>query len=277
MFFVGLILNLQNIFFIYVLKPNMFGIWLGTCWVSIAFLDSFSTGNWITSYHSSWPNFAKVVFAVITCYLWKATCNAIFRSEASNFINNPRNPIALAQEYSATSKHHHRESLMLSNFLANDGHLLFSTTFCSEDLNFGGTGFYITNANHVIALVCFCPIFICSTLDTKLKALFLSIQCAGIQGIKIQHVFVASKDLYAALHDDYPLHAWRLESTLNHLEHILREVGLRKFHQIPLSWCIITSSLASHCVTTHSLSLFHQARDFPKWIMKIIIRHGYLF
>lgn len=138
-----------------------------------------------------YSKFIKSIATATAWYIWKARCNAIFKNEVHDFNSIPRKAYALAQEYSAASNPQRGKNLILADFSYAEGPFLFSATFCSRDMLMGGAGFYIVGSNYVISLAGCCPIANSSELDTKIKALLLSLQCVALQGINLQHIFIA--------------------------------------------------------------------------------------
>ncbi|XP_039113706.1 uncharacterized protein LOC120249264 [Dioscorea cayenensis subsp. rotundata] len=242
---------------------------------NIAFPEGFAAGQWLVSANGGFSKFVKAVVVATGWLLWKARCNSIFKLEPPQFGLIARRAFALAQEYSYANGRNVGKNLILNNFISLDGPFLFTASFCSRDLELGGAGFLLVNSDYVVSLAGCGPVLINSETDAEIKALSLALQVAGLHGVRFRHIFLSCSALHSSLMTDGVVDDWLAAAVFSGLQSQLCEMDFPSIHVIPRDWNLCAARLASHNVSLHSLSLFFQGRDLPRWLMKVFLANGF--
>lgn len=98
-----------------------------------------------------------------------------------------------------------------------------------------------------------------------------------LNNLSVRHVFLTNDALVGALKNRFHHPVWRAKILMENIRHIMGSLGEFNVHTIPRCLALAAFCLATHGSSLHELTLFHQGRDLPRWIMKNLLRIGVSF
>lgn len=93
-------------------------------------------------------------------------------------------------------------------------------------------------------------------------------------GTVIKTIFSSNEDLVKAVKQGFFENVWKMNLQVNALRELIANSGGPRLIATPKCWNRAASSLAMHGLNHHDISLFHQGRDLPKWLMKSLRHQG---
>lgn len=147
--------------------------------------------------------------------------------------------------------------------------------FGRENCTNGAAGFIVSNYNSSILLAGCCSIDNATLADIEAKALLLALHAVHSYHSRLHHIFITNRDLHDAIKLDASRSTWQTDLWIKSIIDILSVLGNPEIYAIPHSWNAATHRLAIHGLSQHSLSLFHQGRELPHWLMKIFLSNGF--
>lgn len=119
-----------------------------------------------------------------------------------------------------------------------------------------------------------CPIYAESELEAELKAINVALRYLAARQLTFKHIYTSCSKLHGAIKRGNPQNDWRIEPEITTAIDYLNNLGSTLIYFIPRSWARIAFQLAIHGARLHELTLYHQGRDLPKWIMKDLKANG---
>lgn len=136
----------------------------------------------------------------------------------------------------------------------------------------------MSNANSSILVAgssCTLPV---SELDAQIKALLVDVKYIADSDSQVKHVFISSSELYDATFLDNPQCDWLSTDDISLMKNIIAAIGNPpQLLVIPKGWDAIAKRPAGLGFGLHGLTLYHQGRDLPRWLMKCIYSNGFSF
>ncbi|XP_039136253.1 uncharacterized protein LOC120273641 [Dioscorea cayenensis subsp. rotundata] len=120
-----------------------------------------------------------------------------------------------------------------------------------------------------------CSIDNATLADIEAKALLLALHAVHSYHSRLHHIFITNRDLHDAIKLDASRSTWQTDLWIRSIIDIVSVLGNPEIYVIPHSWNAATHRLAIHGLSQHSLSLFHQGRELPHWLMKIFLSNGF--
>lgn len=252
-----------------ILAPNfsLFGIWLvKLLGKACLFPIVFTSGYWLQLSQGCHPAFIKAISAATVWFIWKAKCNYIFRNELPNYNTIASKAIGHAKEFSSYAKPQLGKSLIISNFFTSDGPLIFTSVVWHEEHFDGDTGFFISNSNLSIFLAGCSYILTISRMDAEANALIVALNNICNNNVSVQHIFISYSKLLAAIKIGWCFNHW-----ITTIRNLIISTGNPRIHVIPRCRIGAAYKFAMHGSNLHITPLFHQDRDFIRWIMKFFV------
>lgn len=101
--------------------------------------------------------------------------------------------------------------------------------------------------------------------------------CLESKNLTIKNIFASNWELKEAIRNGNRQDNWRLQTRINEVLQSINSAGHPNVHLIPRKWAGVAHCLAIHGANLHELSLYHQGRDLPKWIMKKLLANNLNF
>ncbi|XP_039136660.1 uncharacterized protein LOC120273975 [Dioscorea cayenensis subsp. rotundata] len=240
----------------------------------IVFHEGFSTGNWLSPDHPEYDLNVQSIIGVTSWLIWKTRCNLIFRQESPDFQSIPIRAINHVREFSQSSNFNSSKQLILSNFSINDGPYLFVASTSHREANTHGAGFHLTNGYSQFVCAGYCNNFAESTLEAKSLALLIALGSLHASDLQVKTIFIACSELFNIIKHGCDPQAWRLNPLILSINDYLSSFDLPRVCIIPKAWMNVANNLAIHGVNSHALTLFHQGKDLPRWLMKQVLKSG---
>ncbi|XP_039129019.1 uncharacterized protein LOC120265197 [Dioscorea cayenensis subsp. rotundata] len=241
----------------------------------ILFHDGFSNGNWLCPSNPDLNIFDQSVIVATAWLLWKARCNLIFQSEVPDFISIAIRAINHVREYSYSYPSHSGNQMILNNFTYIDSPFLFISSKGSCETGSFGAGFYLISANsQLLCRLVLCNITAESPIEAEAFALIAALGSLQASDHQIKTIFMANDDLHSTIKAGYSHHDWRINPLIINITDYLICFGRPAIFTTPSNWLSAASSLALLGINSHILTLFHQGRDLPYWLMKLFLRLG---
>lgn len=114
-----------------------------------------------------------------------------------------------------------------------------------------------------------------SRLDAEAKALTVALNSISNNNASIQHIFLSYSDLLLVINTRNSHNAWRADPWISIIHNLLVAIGDPMIYLIPKGRMEATAKLATHGFSLHTISLFHQGRDLPRWIMKAFVSDSF--
>lgn len=168
-------------------------------------------------------------------------------------------------------------SFLINHFNPNLPHIyLFTDANWPAATSTRGLGFAVINS-HKCVLIAGCKrIDAESSLEAKMKALEMGIMLAVDWCLRIHTTFIDCLGIKIILNDGRGNNTWREIQTITRLKQIL-VLQNPEIAVIPRIWNTLADRLAVQGRTSHTISLFHQGLDFPRWLMKATKIAGFTF
>ncbi|XP_039145745.1 uncharacterized protein LOC120282984 [Dioscorea cayenensis subsp. rotundata] len=240
----------------------------------VSFLDGFSSGHWLSPTNSVYDLRDQSVIAVTSWLIWKSRCNLIFRNESPDFNAIHVNALSHVREFSLSPTYLSGSRLILNNFSLIDSPFLFVSSLGKGEARDYGAGFYLSNACSQIICAGCCNNLADSILEADALALLIALGSLHASDLSSCTIFIASNDLYHLIQSDAIHFAWRLRPLISSLSDYLSSLGHPRICIIPKAWLAIANSLALHGLNSHVLTLFHQGKDLPRWLMRQLLQSG---
>lgn len=148
------------------------------------------------------------------------------------------------------------------------------------EARFGGRRiwiFFVSNCNYQVAFAG-CGSFVSNSANlVKLQALVSSIQAASTNQLNPHHIFTTNLDVHQLHRGNHFNPDGRLSHWINCITDAIRLAGNPCLHHIPKEWSRPASKLAIHGLSLHVITMFHQGRDLPRWIMNCFDVSGFQF
>lgn len=114
-------------------------------------------------------------------------------------------------------------------------------------------------------------------LIAETEALLVALQTGFNAGLGVQHIFITCASIISLISTETSQDAWHVNSSIPLLKHLLITTGHPKYHSVPVSWPSPANKIACLRLNLHSLTLFHQGRDLPKFVMDFFCGSGFQF
>ncbi|XP_039136863.1 uncharacterized protein LOC120274163 [Dioscorea cayenensis subsp. rotundata] len=178
------------------------------------------------------------------------------------------------REYSHSKFSQNGKQLIINNFSYTDSPFLFVATAGNYGSDLFGAGFFIADSNSQFIFASCCNNPAESIIEAEALALLAALGCIFVFDLQIKTIFIASFELHGFLKAGNHHHSWRLNPLLTSINDYLAELGCPQLHIIPHTWMTAAASLALHGLNSHVLTLFHQGRELPYWLMKQLKKNG---
>lgn len=171
--------------------------------IHIHFPNGFASSSWLTD--GNYSTHIASLIATNAWFLWKSRCNVIFRNANVNIPTAVCRALAHVQEHTSCSKGLLGQKLILNNFSGADELFLFSHVNTNQSTKVRSIGFFISNANYVVAITgCFADAMDDSPLD-DLFAIGVALQTALDKHLNVKHVFVNTPNSHIVLNNPDPV------------------------------------------------------------------------
>ncbi|XP_039139601.1 uncharacterized protein LOC120276925 isoform X1 [Dioscorea cayenensis subsp. rotundata] len=214
---------------------------------------------------------------IVIWYLWKARCDAIFKNLTPNFSCIAARAIAHVKDFLQEHSPQLGRRLLLNNFPHSNGLFLFYAHRWNDCSKIGKLGFFISNHDYVISCAGSCSFWAETNFEAGIKAINMAIQASIDKHFVIKRILHSNPDLSLGLKEGCNPVTWRYALDFSDISLLLQVAGNPSVIDIPCSWNLPASALASSGNNNHLLCLYLSGRDLPRWIMKTFSKHGFIF
>lgn len=242
---------------------------------NLSFPDNISSGAWITDYNLSLHSVSFI--AAILWFIWKSRCEAIFKSSSPNFTNIVRKAEAHVKAFWQENASGVGRRLILNNFSNLDECFLFYAHNWNCSNKVGHLGFFVSNLTYSISCAGNCKFVAESQLDSEIRALDTALRTVLDRQLSVRRILHCSRSLPHLLNSVSSPMTWRYSHPVSDVNHLLLLAGDPSFVEIPGRWNAPAFALSVAGANLHNLNLFLSGRDLPRWIMKLLLDHGFTF
>lgn len=100
-----------------------------------------------------------------------------------------------------------------------------------------------------------------------MKAMIIALECVRDKNLRIKSALSICSNITQAINGDGCDNVWRSSQWIAMLQQLLLNAGSPSMVLISREWNQIVIKLDRPGNNSHSLSLFHQGMDLPRWLM----------
>ena len=108
-----------------------------------------------------------------------------------------------------------------------------------------------------------------SSLKTELITMESALSITAELRMGIDHIFTDYTDLRDAVRKDYEPGNWRIHNRVNNISNLVMHNLNSTIEVIPRDWNLLVDHLVTQGKLFPEISLFHQGRELPRWLMKL--------
>lgn len=241
----------------------------------ITFLDSFTSGSWLTCYNHSL--YVVSLIAAGAWFLWKCRCDVIFRNAQLSGCNVVCKAVSHVKDFNIGNHNLHGRMLICNNFSWVDGQFLFIYAHFKYSRSIFSTGFFVSNTNFAISFTGCYSGPANDAISGDLIALEAALHFTWEKHAPIKHIFINNYAVVIAVTDEHSPTSWRFADLISNTKFLLNMNGNPQLHITPSFWMCPAISLANISLNHHTLNMFLLGRDLPYWVMKNFIAVGFHF
>ncbi|XP_039139602.1 GDSL esterase/lipase At2g30310-like isoform X2 [Dioscorea cayenensis subsp. rotundata] len=134
-----------------------------------------------------------------------------------------------------------------------------------------------SNGKNAADFIGSCSFWAETNFEAGIKAINMAIQASIDKHFVIKRILHSNPDLSLGLKEGCNPVTWRYALDFSDISLLLQVAGNPSVIDIPCSWNLPASALASSGNNNHLLCLYLSGRDLPRWIMKTFSKHGFIF